>query len=112
MVSDNDPELRSSLSLNTSSVYDWDIDRFNHVSSWFRLKKVVAICLAYRKVLRARVAKDRLSQLYPVDSITADDLLYAEMDQDRDNFDVKKHFLLHNVDLKNSQVITFVQLDS
>ena len=77
-VSDNDPELRSSLSLNTSSVYDWDIDRFNHVSSWFRLKKVVAICLAYRKVLRARVAKDRLSQLYPVDSITADDLLYAE----------------------------------
>lgn len=78
VVSDNDPELRNSHSFATSSVSDLDIDRFKHVSSWFRLKKVVAICLAFRKVLRARVSQDRLAQLYPLDSITADDLTQAE----------------------------------
>ncbi len=78
VVPENDPELRSSHSLASTTTCEFDIDRFSHVSSWFRLKKVVAICLAFKKVLKARVSKDRLAQLYPLDSITADDIRQAE----------------------------------
>jgi hypothetical protein len=45
-----------------SSKQDWDADRLNHVSNWYRARKIIALCLRLKvRVRRKEVKKPNLS---------------------------------------------------
>ena len=80
-ILDSDPEVKQvqSFATNASSVFD--VERFSHISCWKRLKKVVAIVLAWKLVLKSNrggVSTRGRSSVSLVDSITAADLHEAE----------------------------------
>ena len=62
-VDDNDPEVRNAVvhqvHVTESKNYDWVIDRLNHVPSWYRAQKAVALCLRFKVKLQRRELKNR-----------------------------------------------------
>ncbi|CAB4016892.1 Hypothetical predicted protein [Paramuricea clavata] len=66
VVNDNDPEAKkavvSKVYSHESSKQDWDADRLNHVSNWYRAQKIIALCLRLKvRVRRKEVKKPNLS---------------------------------------------------
>ena len=83
-VLDSDPEVKQVQSFVVSASSTFDVGRFSHISSWKRLKKVVAIVLSWKLLLKSN--RGRVSGVSTrgrpvvslVDSITAVDLYEAE----------------------------------
>ena len=79
-----DPELKKAQVLCTSvNEAPFELDRFRSFSSWFKLKRAVALCLRFKFLLRQRLVK-RHTQVQ-IDftnhkSVTVEELREAELD--------------------------------
>ena len=78
----NDPEVKKcqSFSSVSSATSGLDLSRFEHIASWYRLKRAVAICLKFGKALKNKAAglSHRNDQKSLYDSITVTDMRDAE----------------------------------
>ena len=56
-----DPEVKRAVVYKVYSgnfsEQDWNIERLNHVSSWYRARKIVALCLLFKNKLKRREIK-------------------------------------------------------
>ena len=51
-ITETDPEVKKVNSLATTASRNFELERFEHCSSWQRLKKAVALCLLFKKWLK------------------------------------------------------------
>ena len=88
-ITETDPEVKKVNSLATTASRNFELERFEHISSWQRLKKVVALCLLFKKWLKSKVSKQPFSgsrmvtrqkkqSLY--DSVSSTDMQEAELE--------------------------------
>ena len=88
-ITKTDPEVKKVNSLATTASRNFELERFEHCSSWQRLKKAVALCLLFKKWLKSKVSKQpfsgsrmvtrqRKQSLY--DSVSSTDMQEAELE--------------------------------
>jgi hypothetical protein len=87
-VKDNDPEVKKAV---VGKVYSqeleeqcWDVKRLNHVSDWYRAKKIIALCLRLqvrfrqREVKKVNLSSTRKAQTLPIFVVSLSELQEAE----------------------------------
>ena len=88
-ITETDPEVKMVNSLATTASRNFELERFEHCSSWQRLKKAAALCLLFKKWLKSKVLKQPFSgsrmvtrqkkqSLY--DSVSSTDMQEAELE--------------------------------
>ena len=88
-ITESDPEVKKINSLATTASRNFELERFEHCSSWQWLKKGVALCLLFKKWLKSRVSNQPFSRSRMVtrqrkrslyDSVSSTDMQEAELE--------------------------------
>ncbi|XP_041484991.1 uncharacterized protein LOC121431537 isoform X2 [Lytechinus variegatus] len=86
VLEQSDPEVRrvSTLSTRGETGSDFDVDRLHHISSWKRARRVMALCLRYKRNLQAqrtkRIPIQTVARPLPKVNFSVADLQEAEME--------------------------------
>ncbi|XP_055958550.1 uncharacterized protein LOC130013685 [Patella vulgata] len=77
-ISSDDPELKKVQSLATNAKPCFELSRLNHISDWFKAKRVIALCLRFKAILLSKV-KDFPDQPLTHSPLTVEELRCSEL---------------------------------